>query len=245
MTSKTSERKLQYRYAFYFPDGAQKAFTVTLAYDTLAIVSPERSEYPAWTALDHRKCRNCPLDPASHPRCPIAQNMVEPVEFLKDWRSYEDVEVHVQTGARKYMKRTTLQEGASSLLGIYMVASGCPLLSRLRPMLATHLPFMSSEESTYRTVSMYLLAQFFLNRHSREPDWGLTRLLDLLRECREANSGYCERLRPLGMGDAALNALALLNVQGELTSISLETDDLARWERIFMTHYGNDTANRH
>jgi len=92
-----------------------------------------------------------------------------------------------------------------------------PILNKLRPMLATHLPFMSSEESTYRTVSMYLTAQYFLHKSGQPADWELKHLLDLLKECRATNSGYCGRLRSLGIGDAALNALALLNVQGELT----------------------------
>jgi hypothetical protein len=235
----SANRHIQYRYAFYFPDGTMKAFAVTLRHDTLAIVAPEKSQYPEWTALEYQQCPRCPLVPERCPRCPIAQHMVEPVEFLKDWRSYEDVEVHVQTGARKYMKRTTLQEGASALLGIYMVASGCPILNKLRPMLATHLPFMSSEESTYRTVSMYLTAQYFLSKSGQAADWDLTRLLDLLKECHEANARFCGRLRSLGVGDAVLNALALLNVQGELTSLSLETGDLARWQRIFAEHFGD------
>jgi hypothetical protein len=234
----STERKIQYRYAFYFPDGTRKTFCVTLSHETLAIISADRSVYPEWTALEYRRCRNCPLDPSRQPQCPIAREMVDAVSFLKDWRSFEDVEVHVQAGeSRRYMKRTTLQEGASAMLGIYMVASGCPILSRLRPMLVTHLSFMSAEESTYRTVSMYLMAQYFRHKHGSAADWDLRKLLVLLHECWATNSDYCERLRSLGIGDAALNALALLNVQGELTSLSLETGDLARWERIFREHY--------
>ncbi|MBN2370268.1 MAG: hypothetical protein JXO72_07260 [Vicinamibacteria bacterium] len=237
-TPESTERRIQYRYAFYFPDGARKIFRITLRHATLAIVSPERNAYPEWTALEYRRCRNCPLDPSLQPHCPIAREMVDAVCFLKDWRSFEEVEVHVQAGeSRRYMKRTTLQEGAGALLGIYMVASGCPILNKLRPMLATHLPFMSSEESTYRTVSMYLMAQYFRHKRGHAADWGLGELLALLHECRTANSDYCDRLRSLGIGDAALNALALLNVQGELTSLSLETGDLTRWERIFGEHY--------
>jgi hypothetical protein len=62
--SNPPERTLQYRYAFYFPDGTLKAFIVTLLHDTLAIVAPERNEHQAWTALDHKQCHNCHLDPA-------------------------------------------------------------------------------------------------------------------------------------------------------------------------------------
>jgi hypothetical protein len=233
-------RTLQYVYRFDFPDGSTKQFTITLDYDTLAIVSPPRAEQPPWTALSYHQCPNCPLDPARHPHCPIATHMIDAVAFLKDWRSFDEVDTCVMARSRTYAKRTTLQEAGSALLGIYMVASGCPILSKLRPMLATHLPFMDSDEVTYRTISMYLLAQYFLHRAGSPADWDLHRLQLFLRECRDANSGYCERLRSLGIRDAVLNALAVLNMQGELTSLTLETGDLARWERVFFQHYGSD-----
>jgi hypothetical protein len=229
-----------YCYRFRFPDDSERVFGVTLDFETLAIVAPPRPEYPAWTALEYEKCPNCPLDPAQHPRCPIAERMVDAVEFLKDWRSFDAVETDVETRNRRYSKRTSLQEAASALLGIFMVASGCPILNKLRPMVGTHLPFMDPDESAYRTISMYLTAQHFLHKHGEEADWQLVGLLRLLRECRKANAGIVARLRSLGIRDAALNALTVLNMQGELTSLSLATGTLDRWERIFLEHYGRD-----
>jgi hypothetical protein len=226
-----------YRYRFGFPDGSERAFEVTLDFETLAIVSAPRADYPSWTALEYEQCPNCPLDPAQHPRCPIAERMVGAVEFLKNWRSFDEVEIRVETRNRCYSKRTSLQESASALLGIFMVASGCPILNRLRPMLGTHLPFMDPDESAYRTISMYLTAQHFLHKHGEEADWELVGLLRLLRGCRKANAGIVARLRSLGIQDAALNALAVLNMQGELTSLSLTMGTLDRWERIFLEHY--------
>lgn len=234
------QRVIEFRYRFRFPDGSERSFSVTLGYDTMAIVGRQRATYPAWTDLAYHQCSNCPLDPSQHPRCPIAAEMVDAVEFLKDWRSYEQVETAVESHNRCYQKRTSLQEAASALLGIFMVASGCPILSKLRPMLATHLPFMDPEESTYRTISMYLMAQYFRQRRGQRPDWDLTGLLRFLRECRIANGGIVDRLRSLGIQDAALNALAVLNMQGELTSLSLATGELDRWERVFEGHMKDD-----
>jgi hypothetical protein len=84
----------------------------------------------------------------------------------------------------------------------------------------THLPFMSPEESSYRTLSMYLTAQYFGMRMGQDPDWQLKDFIAHLRNVRETNGGFCARLRSLGIKDASLNALATLNAMGELTSLS-------------------------
>ena len=72
------------------------------------------------------------------------------IHSFKDSISYEEVEVFITTKARTYMKRTTLQKGLSSLLGIYMVTSGCPTMEKLKPMVRYHLPFATEEETKYR-----------------------------------------------------------------------------------------------
>ncbi|MCU0242776.1 MAG: hypothetical protein MUF51_10185 [Vicinamibacteria bacterium] len=232
-----SERTIKYVYRFEFPDGSHQQYSVFLEYATLTILPPPRTSYPEWTALEYKKCPHCPLDPAKNPRCPIAANLVDVVAFLKDWRSFDQVDTIVIARNRTYSKRTSLQEAASALLGIFMVASGCPILNKLRPMLATHLPFMDSDESTFRTISMYLTAQYFLAKNGRPADWSLANMLPFLKDCHMANAGICERLRSLGIRDAVLNALAVLNMQGELTCITLETGDFDRWRRVFAEHY--------
>jgi hypothetical protein len=58
-------------------------------------------------------------------------------------------------------------------------------------------------------------------------------LLRFLSECHETNSAFCRRLQALGGRDASLNAMSILNALGEITSLSIETFDLTRWERIF------------
>jgi Domain of unknown function (DUF6901) len=233
-------RTLRYTYSFGFADGARKEFEVSLDHATLQVVPREERPLPHWTALGYQKCGNCPLSEIDSPRCPVAVNMVEVVEFFRESRSYETADVRVRGQGREYSKRTSLQQAVSSLLGIFMVTSGCPVMNRLRPMVDTHLPFMDPDESTYRTLSMYLTAQFFRSRGGKPPDWKLERLVPILDECRETNRGFCLRLKSLGIADASLNALSTLNALGEITSLSLETEDLERWSRIFLAHYGDD-----
>lgn len=239
-SSEGSQKTVQYTYRFLFGNGSSKEFVLRLDPDTLALQQTPPESYPFWTELEYKKCPNCPLDPARHPHCPVAVNVIDVIEFFRNRYSYEAVEVVVETANRTYSKKTVLQEGVSSFLGVFMVASGCPVLNKLRPMLATHLPFMTSDESTYRTISMYLMAQYFLHREGRRADWDLTNLLGFLREIHETNAAFCRRLQSLRVRDASLNALTILNAMGEIASLSLEADDLSRWERLFSEPYGID-----
>jgi hypothetical protein len=229
---------LGFSYTFAFDDGATRSFAIQLDHATLAVTEAPTGPLPEWTRLSFRQCPNCPLREEQNPRCPIAANLVEVVEFLRDRSSFEPVEVRVVGEDREYRKRTTLQQGAGSLMGIYMVSSGCPVMDKLRPMVDTHLPFMKPDESCYRMISMYLTAQYFRARAGQEADWDLDGFLGFLRACHETNAGFCNRLRAIGVKDASLNALATLSAMGEITSLTIETEDLERWRRIFLAHYG-------
>jgi len=232
-----SER-VPYRYTFRRADGRQRQFDVQLEHDSLAMVPVPRSSYPEWTRLSYRQCPNCPLQEDAHPRCPIAANLVDVAEFFSDALSYEGVEVTVEASGRTYAKKTSLQEAVGSLIGIFMVTSGCPVMNKLRPMVDTHLPFMTSAESTYRVISMYLLAQYFRQQQGLTPDWSLDGLLGVLEAAKQTNAAFCQRIQEVDLRDAILGALSVLNAQGEIASLSIETDDLRRWARIFAEHYG-------
>jgi hypothetical protein len=224
-------------YRFTFKDGRERDFAIALDHATLQVVQAPRESFPEWTALGYNKCPNCPLDEATHPRCPVAVNLVDVVETFRDERSYLDVDVTVDMHERRYLKHGSLQHALSSMIGVLTVVSGCPVLDKMRPMVDTHLPFMSPEESTYRVIAMYLLAQYFRSKQGLPPDWDLDQLVSLLEECRVSNAGLVRRLQTLGINDATLNALTVLNTMGEITSLSID-GDLKRLEKIFNDHYG-------
>jgi len=228
-------------YRFSFKDGRARDFAITLDHATLQVVAAPRESYPEWTALAYKKCPNCPLDEALHPRCPVATNFVDVVEAFKHERSYDEVDVTVDVHERRYLKHASVQQALSAMIGVLTVTSGCPVLDKLRPMVDTHLPFMSPEESTYRVIAMYLLAQYFRNKQGLAPDWDLDQLVGLLEECRRTNAALVRRLQTLGINDASLNALAMLNTMGEITSLSID-GDLKRLEKIFSDHYGRHST---
>ena len=224
---------LVFTYRFRFQDGQAPEFVLELDPDTLALRTPERAFNPWWTRLGYFQCDNCPLQEARHPHCPIAFNLVDVVGFFKNRVSHDEVYVYVEALGRCYFKHVSLQEALSSLLGIFIASSGCPVLDQLRPLVATHLPFMSSDESTYQLVSMYLMSQFFTARDGGVPDWRLAGLTEFLESARQATAGLCARIKTLHVKDALLNALAILNARGEVTSLTIVDADLGRWRRHF------------
>ncbi len=177
--SKSQKKTISFHYKFSLSDGDIREFGLELDSETLSLVRKEKEFYPEWTRLPYHKCPNCPLSDAQHMHCPIAANLVDLVEFFKDSISHEEVDVEITTETRRYVKHTSLQSGISSLIGIYMVTSGCPVMDKLRPMVRTHLPFATGEEAMYRTLSMYLLAQYFLYKRGQKPDWDFEKLTEI------------------------------------------------------------------
>lgn len=236
MSRGPEERRISYH--FRFDDGRERFFAVRLHPETLAVVDPPVEDPPDWTRLTFHRCENCPLHPAEHERCPIAVRITHLVDAFKESRSFEEVTVAVETDLRAYSCRTSLQRGLSALLGIYTVGSGCPIMNKLRPMVGSHLPFASTAETTYRTVSMYLMAQFFRAAWGEEPDFALEKLPALLEEVAKVDVGLCGRLGALGIEDASINAVVILSILGEDLSYALVRKNLKPWEKIFREHYG-------
>lgn len=238
MSDSSDENTLGYRYTFAVEGGAERQFEVRLDYDTLQMIVRERKELPEWTRLEFCRCSNCPLEAVAHPRCPVAVNLVDLIEYFRNMESYDRVSVRVEARNREYRAETSLQKGIGALIGLVMVTSGCPIMNRLRPMVDTHLPFMTLEESTYRIISMYLTAQHFVKARGGAPDWDLRGLVDLLAQTHEVNVGFTKRLRTLEVRDASLNAVVNLNASSAFISTAMESNWLSRFEKIFVDHAG-------
>jgi hypothetical protein len=220
-------------YKFTFKDGSIKEVSVQLDSKTLAIKPKARSSYPEWTRLTHSQCPNCPLKEDKHPQCPIAANLVDLIGLFKDHVSYEKVQVEVSTPPRTYSKLTPLAEAISSLIGIYMVSSGCPILDKLKPMVRTHLPFATWEETLYRMLSAYLMAQYFLYKEGREPDWHLDKITAISNEINIVNQAFCERLHEIHLRDATLNAVVQLDCFANLTGTFVKENRINEIQAFF------------
>jgi len=233
MEKKTEEITLTYHYTFLFPDGRKKEFRVGLDPQTLSLKRHSNQTPPRWARLENHKCSVCPFDEKTHPYCPVAVSLEELIDFFKDSISYEEVDVIIETPARTYTKKTSLQKGVSSLLGIYMVTTGCTVMERLKPMVRFHLPFATPEETIYRVVSMYLLSQYFKYRKGMKPDWHMQHLVKIYNDIKVVNQAFFGRLNALQLQDASLNALAILHNFANYVTFSIDENMLHKIELLF------------
>lgn len=232
-----SGRTIDYKYRFRFSNGWEKEFNVRLDNRTLRLIRPKAQSYPEWTNLNYFKCPNCPLEEDKHDSCPLAVNLADIIDAFKESLSYEEVDVSIETEARIYMKHTTLQRALSSLVGIYMVTSGCPVMDKLKPMVRYHLPFATEEETRYRAMTMYLLAQFLLKRRGMNPDWELRNLVCIYEDVRRVNRGFHKRIANIKIKDASINALVILDCFADYIEFSINKDVLDELELLFNAYF--------
>ena len=233
---------LTIEYRFRFLKGREASFRVNLrAQDLLLVVDPHQP-LPDWTRLQHCQCPNCPLKPETHPHCPAAVGVADLVESFKDCLSTDQAEITVVVESREYHRRAPVQYGLSSLMGLLMATSGCPVFEKLRPMFHTHLPFATIEETLFRAASMYLLAQYFRYQRGKTPDWDLELLVDICEGVGQANQAFSRRLVSINPKDASLNALANLDCFALVTSFSITRDNLKDLEPLFHAYLGPDLS---
>lgn len=227
---------LVFDYCFIFEDGSTKQIPVHLDPETLSYLSRGKESPDGWSRLEFHQCTICPFDPESVPHCPIALSIRDLISEFRERISHERVEVRVKTNERTYYENTSIQRGLSSILGILMVTSGCPVMDKLRPMVRFHLPFPSMMETICRSTSIYLLGQYFLMKRGWTPDFTLKGLADTYRKVKLVNEAMASRLRALNMKDAGVNALIILDLFAMDVPMSIE-DQVSDLEPFFQTYF--------
>jgi hypothetical protein len=224
--------RLKIVYDFAFPDGGAKSYTVELDRASLSFVASSPEQPPAWARLENHQCGHCPLKPAEHPYCPVATNLSALVEFFKDKASVSEATVTVTTEERTYVKQLPLQRGIFGIFGLVMATSSCPYMDFLKPMARFHLPFSTAEETIVRSVSMYLLRQYFVAKRGEQPDLGLEQLETHYENIQKVNDGILERIKGVVKNDADLNALIILQGFADLLTMAI-SKDLSKIEPLF------------
>lgn len=239
----SSETTHELKYRFEFEDGRVKEFIVQLDAETLRLQTTPQGEPPAWTRLATFACSNCPLDRTKHTHCPVAVNLGNLIEFFSDSISHTKVRLVIETADRTYSKDTSLQSGVSSLIGIYMPTSGCPILEKLKPMVRFHLPFATLEESKYRAISMYLVAQYLREKAGLPAERGLEGLVGIYEAIRVVNLNFCEKLTALKVKDATLNAVSILDSFADFTTFSIDYAMQDELEKVFAPYLTGKDAS--
>lgn len=229
----------RFLYTFEFSDGKIKEYDLLLEPETLSLIRQEPVQSPAqWTRLDYEKCRCCPLTPDIYSRCPIAVNIMELVDNFKDVFSYHDCKVICETVDRTYFKDTSVMEGLSAIFGVIMATSDCPVMEFLKPMARFHLPFSTIEETTVRTASMYLLAQYFKYKDQPDLNFDFTALEKHYARVQQVNDGLLKRIKSVGSEDADKNAIITLYSMSQFLSMEIDYS-LEGLASIFMNRYGD------
>ncbi|HET9130058.1 MAG TPA: hypothetical protein VFO86_03865 [Terriglobia bacterium] len=229
---------IRYQYKFEFEHGPETNFEVKLDSQTLALLDDDHTPKPAWTKLQYYQCENCPLS-SDVEHCPVAVNLSRIVEVFKNDVSFESTVVTVKTQERTYVKKTTLQKGIASIIGLFMTTSNCPIMDKLRPMARFHLPFATSMETFFRSISTYLTAQFLLARKGHDPDWTLSKLLEYYKAINIVNKGMSNRLSKASERDANVNAVVILHSFGDGISYFIQ-DGLEEIEPMFSVFFESE-----
>ncbi len=222
---------IQYRFAF--PNGSEERFELKLDADTLRRTTIASKEPPDWTRIEFCQCPNCPLDAIEHPHCPLAIDLTDVVERFNQLLSYDRMRVTVVTKEREIASETTAQRGLSSLLGLLMAVSECPLTDFFKPMARFHLPFSSMTETAWRVVGTYLMTSYYANQDGHFYTPSFEKLNQLYQDIQIVNINIAERLRAACQRDSMLNALILLDTFAKC--IPLRLDDSLRQIRRYFT----------
>ncbi len=209
-------------YDFKMSNGAEKAFDLLLEKDNLALVRGRTDAPPDWARLEFHQCANCPLNTTLIPYCPIAVNLAGITQEFREVAAADKAVVTVTVKERAYVKETSIQEGLSPLLGIIMTTSGCPVMEPLKPMVKFHLPFASLEETVFRTISLFLVAQFIRAQAGKKPEWQLEGLARIYNEVKKLNRDFGQRMITAAHSDANVRALVKLNVFAVMVPMEAE-----------------------
>jgi len=212
---------MKVEYVFEFADGKRMQYQI----DVLRAKDPEESKLAGkeeWTFLKHCKCSNCPLN-TTHVYCPVAVDIESVVNDFRSQPAFQKVNVTVSTAERTYSKRTSLEEGLRSMLGLIMATSRCPILGELKPMAMQHMPFSSGDEFILRSASTYLLQQYFVMRKGQKPDWDMKGLVERNKQLQLVNQALWQRIHTVCESDSNLKALLSFFSMASSVSFSLES----------------------
>ncbi|MFH1052143.1 MAG: hypothetical protein V1779_14585 [bacterium] len=160
-----------------------------------------------WVLLDFHKCPVCSLNSKKSKFCPVALDIQDILDLFKTIKSYEYVQVTVNTNERTYFKECDAQIVVGSLFGLIMATSHCPILCKLKPMAIFHLPFSTYEETLARTIGFYLLSDYLKTKNGEEPDTKLLGLRKLYKELEIINRSLKNRISEASLEDSSVNAI--------------------------------------
>ncbi len=229
------------KYIFSRDDGARDIFNLCLDGNSITLNNNDNTpdNPPDWARLDFHRCPNCTLAPDRHTYCPSALCMVPIVKRFEGLVSHDELKVEIITAERKISQHTTAQRAIGSMMGLVFAAGGCPHTAFFRPMARFHLPLASEDETIFRAVSMYLLAQYFKRKQGDETDFDLNGLALIYKNIQVVNNTIAERLRAATETDSSINGVIFLDMYAKAMPYVIR-DALKEIRYLFEPYLGND-----
>jgi len=228
-------------YKLYPAGQPSVSFRVTLDPFSATYSFPNPDFAPRWTYLEEHQCSHCPLSADTQQLCPLAARVVPFVKKLSHLSSIDEMKVDVTQFDRTRHIVAPAQDILGSLLGLFIATSDCPHTRFLRPMAYFHLPLADADETVYRVLSMYRLAQYFRKEKTGKAYAGFEKLNDLYGNMVEVNQKLSKRMR-LALSehedkqDGTLNAVSLLDALSQYVPASIE-DAVRDLEPIFTSYW--------
>ncbi|WP_028080176.1 DUF6901 family protein [Solimonas soli] len=209
-------------YLFDFGDGRQASVAVDVDRAAGGAASAAAA-LPDWALLERSKCPHCPLG-AEARHCPAAADLVPTIDSFAQIISHQEARVTVRMAEREVTANCQAQHALSSLVGLIMASSACPILGRMRGLARTHLPFASIEESMLRVVGAYMIRQWLDARETSAAIGDLSELKAHYADLEVLNKAFRQRLRSSQRQDSVLNAISSLGALSTGIGISLEDE---------------------
>ena len=213
---------MQISYHFDFGDGQAAEVRVDVERHERGSGETMPAALPDWTLLERSKCPHCPL--AGAPHCPAAADLVPTIDTFAQIISHQQAQVTVRMAERTVSAHCQAQHALSSLVGLIMASSACPILGRMRGLTRTHLPFATMEESLLRVVGAFLIRQWLDAKDGAVAAPDLSGLKAHYADLEVLNKAFRQRLRSAQRQDSVLNAISSLGALSTGIGMSLEDD---------------------
>jgi hypothetical protein len=220
-------------YKITLPNASIEVFNLEFDAETVEIINQNIPSPPAWTELGHHQCPHCPLTRNTQPNCPVALNLSTAIDRFDHLMSFDRMSVEVTSLERGVTVERSAQEGISSLMGLLIAGSTCPMTHFFKPMARFHLPFSNKDETIWRATATFLLARYFSDSGLQTSDLDLDGLVKIYDDVTKLNDYMVERVRSATSKDSAVNALVHLDVFAKFLTPPLE-DSLNQIKYIFM-----------
>jgi len=183
---------------------------------TIRMTNPVVLSRMEWIKLDFHKCPGCSLNDRLCISCPVAEVLAQYARDLADHLSYERVKVRITEDNRREMilQDIALQTVVGELVRWAVFQSGCPIGRKIKPAMTRLPPFPSNDQI------LQAIAIFFALQNPDDSGEMREEQITFMNSLHELFGCLSKRLENVGLGDACLNGVVIVDSLSMLFSLS-------------------------